>query len=327
MYELVRTHTMLLLGKQMKNHGPDSYKLDAATDGSIVSCANPSPLKEHNRKYLSGLFGRGILNSKSIFIHQDEAAFQHFDLIYKLIDFDALSLPDSQLGEMLEKAQQFGFCGLNITSPFKQLILQYVDEISKEADLFGAANTIAFENGKKIAYNTDWYGFYESFRIKVSDCAPNIVLQLGAGGAGSALVYALLRLGTKELYLSDPDQAKIDSLISKLKPHFPNQKIIPIQNPIEISGQVDGVVQASPVGMARFPGIPMETVNLHSGQWVVDIIYFPSETEFLRQAREKGCRTFNGDGMVVHQAAMAFELFTGTKPDTERMLKRFLTFK
>jgi shikimate dehydrogenase len=85
----------------------------------------------------------------------------------------------------------------------------------------------------------------------------------------------------------------------------------------------DGIVNATPIGMANYPGTPVPAKLLRSGLWVADIVYFPLETELLRDARARGCRTMSGGGMAVFQAADAFRLFTGQEPDCERMLKHF----
>ncbi|MFT4089146.1 MAG: shikimate dehydrogenase [Asticcacaulis sp.] len=273
--------------------------------------------------YLTGLFGRGIGASKSGLIHERESRNLGLSLVYRLIDFDALKLGDEALPDMLAAAVRLGYQGLNITYPFKQKIIPYLDDLSEEAQLLGAVNAVVIRDGRLTGHNTDWYGFAQSLRLALPSEPLGSVLQLGAGGAGSAVAYALLRSGVECLYLSDPDVTKRDEIIRRFADAFPDQRIVACETPQSVVPLVNGVVQASPIGMAHHPGVPMDTSGLNATQWVVDIIYFPAQTEFLKKAADKGCRTFNGEGMVVYQAAEGFRLFTGIVPDDARMLREF----
>src|SRR5439155_1607308 len=149
------------------------------------------------------------------------------------------------------------------------------------------------------------------------------VALLGAGGAGSAVAYALLRLGAARIVVVDPASERADRLAATLQSLFGRDRVT-AASPSDLPGQLhgaDGLVNASPMGMASNPASPASTDLLRDSLWVAEIVYRPLETELLRAARQRGCRTLDGGGMAVFQAAGAFELFTGQKPDAERMLE------
>ena len=152
------------------------------------------------------------------------------------------------------------------------------------------------------------------------------VLQLGAGGGGAATAHALLELGVRSLLVCDRDADRAATLARRLQNGSSAPRAIAIDDPLSVIGTVDGVVNATPMGMAANPQAPIDTSKLSSRQWVADIVYFPIETELLRAARGRGCATLDGSRMAVYQAAAAFEIFTGRKADPARMLKSFMEF-
>jgi shikimate dehydrogenase len=149
-----------------------------------------------------------------------------------------------------------------------------------------------------------------------------MVTQLGAGGAGSAVAYAALQLGVGVLNVLDTDRDKGSELCERLSARFPGR--IKVISDLEDSvAKSDGLINTTPVGMAKYPGLPLPARLLRSTLWVAEIVYFPLETALLKAARACGCRTMDGVSMVVAQAAESFFLFTGIKPDAERMLQWF----
>ena len=144
------------------------------------------------------------------------------------------------------------------------------------------------------------------------------VVQFGAGGAGAAVAYALLELGVAELVLVDTDRRARGAAQAELYGGHgrPCSHSRPTRGRKSLGA--DGIVNATPVGMAKYPGVPFPAELLSSGQWVAEIIYFPEETELLRLARALGCRTLAGTGMAVNQAVRAFELFTGLAAGSTR---------
>lgn len=181
---------------------------------------------------------------------------------------------------------------------------------------------MAIRDGQLIGYNTDMSGFRESFAAGLPGADLTHVLQIGAGVAGSAVAAALLELGVTRLEISDL-VAKAEELAAWLAFDRPEASVV-ARSTGEL-GQIgySGIVNASPVGMAKIPGTPLPTAMLGSAQWVADIVYFPLETELLRAARAVGCRTLDGSGMVICQAALAFEVITGRRADAVRMRQSF----
>lgn len=273
----------------------------------------------------AGLIGRGIGASASPAIHMREAEAQGLSLSYELIDFDALGLPDSALGERLDHVAQLGFRGVNITHPFKQAVIDLLDEVEPTASALGAVNCVAFENGRKVGFNSDWQGFRFLLETDLPDASLDCVAQIGAGGAGSATAYALLSCGARELRICDKSAERRTQLLDRLAKAFPQAHLSACDDAAEALDGADGVVQATPVGMASHPGVPFDPQLLSDNQWLADIVYFPRQTELVLAAKERGLAAVGGSAMVIGQAAQPFGRFTGFVPDTARMLDAFLS--
>lgn len=267
----------------------------------------------------SGLVGRSILASRSPDLHQGEGRALGLEVSYELFDFTARDLPDSALAEVIGTLRDDGFAGFNVTYPFKQAIVPLLDELDESALAVGAVNTVAIREGRLIGYNTDMIGFRLSMEQGLPGARLERVVQLGAGGAGAAVANALLSLGVRRLVLVDVDPAREEQLRSELAARFPGQDVeCGAPGTLDTTG-ADGIVNATPIGMNGKPGMPLPPEKIAARQWVADIIYFPRETELLRVAKSKGCATINGVGMVVGQAARAFEIITGHAADARRM--------
>jgi shikimate dehydrogenase len=273
--------------------------------------------------YLVGLIGAGIQQSLTPAMHEREAKELGLQYVYRLIDLDALGLDADALPDLLTAAQRMGFTGLNITYPCKQKIIPLLDELSDDARALGAVNTVVLHNRRRTGHNTDWSGFAQSFRRGLPDVKLDRVVQLGAGGAGAAVAHAALTLGIKSLTIVDTDHARAEHLASDLSSRFGADRAIAGTDLAAAMANADGLIHATPMGMAKMPGMPLPADLLSPGLWVADIVYFPLETELLRTARELGCRTLSGGGMAVFQAVDAFRLFTGAEPDPERMVRHF----
>jgi shikimate dehydrogenase len=274
------------------------------------------------RSVLVGLVGASIQASRTPHLHEREGEEQGLRYVYRLIDLEALGIGTDALPEILTAAQRLGFAGLNVTHPCKQMVMPYLDEVSDEVATLQAVNTVLFKDGRRIGYNTDRFGFEESFRREMIDARLGRVVQFGAGGGGAAVAYALLRLGVSKLVIVDKDEARANDLARKMRAAFGDRVCVEADASRAMDG-ADGVVNATPIGMARYPGIVLPADLLRPNLWVADIVYFPLETELLRQARTRGCRTMDGGAMAVFQAAEAFRLFSGCEADVERMLKHF----
>ncbi|QHD09189.1 shikimate dehydrogenase [Pseudomonas sp. R76] len=274
-------------------------------------------------RILAGLIGSGIQASRTPALHEQEGDAQGLRYLYRLIDLEPLQLNINALPDLLDAAERMQFTGLNITYPCKQAILPLLDELSDEARGIGAVNTVVFRNGKRIGHNTDCLGFAEGFRRNLSDVARQRVVQMGAGGAGAAVAHALLAEGVEQLSIFDVDKARAHDLVDNLTQHFGSGRA-QVGNHLESAiAEADGLVNTTPMGMAKLPGTPVPSSLLRAQLWVAEIVYFPLETELLRDARALGCRTLDGGNMAVFQAVKAFELFSGEAPDAQRMLAHF----
>ena len=274
-------------------------------------------------KVRTGLIGSGIQLSSSPSLHVNEAKALGIDLDYELLDLDYIDGAAAALPQVLTSVQARGFAGVNITFPVKQAVIPLLDDLSREARALNAVNTVVFRNGKRYGYNTDWWGFAESFRRGLPGGEMNRVTLIGAGGAGAAVGFAALELGARQLRIFDANQQRAAALVRRLATLFPD-RTIDAEVSVDMALQdTDGVIHATPTGMLKLPGLPVPAAYLHPPIWVADIVYVPLETELLEIARRNGCRILAGNGMAVFQAALAFELFLDLKPDAERMLAGF----
>ncbi len=265
----------------------------------------------HSNTFVTGLIGSGIGTSLSPALHEREAAELGLRYAYRTLDIDVLGL---DVGELLSRACDAGYDGLNVTHPCKRAVLDHLDELDDLAAAIGAVNTVVIRDGHTTGHNTDAIGFAQSVKRGLPGERMRRVVLLGAGGAGSALAHALRRLGAEELVIVDPDGERAAVLAQAVDGRVGTLE--------DVTG-ADGLVHATPIGMEGHRGIALDPGLLHERLWVADIVYRPLETELLREARARGCRTLDGGGMVVLQAAASLELFTGLSPDRERMLRHF----
>ena len=282
-----------------------------------ASSANP------RQSLLAGLIGYGIQGSLTPAMHEQEGAAQDLRYVYRRIDLQTLGLGAEALPELLTGAERVGFDGLNITFPCKQAVMPLLHELSEDAAAIGAVNTVVLREGRRVGHNTDASGFAEGFRRGLPDVALDRVVQVGAGGAGSAVAQAAVKLGVRHLTVIDTDPAKAEQVAADVAARFGAGRATPGTDLAAALATADGVINTTPVGMAKFPGSPVPRALLRPELWVAEIIYFPLETELLRDARALGCRTLTGGGMAVFQAVDAFRLITGVVPDPERMQRHF----
>lgn len=272
---------------------------------------------------LLGLIGHGIQASLTPAMHEREAGEQGIRCIYKLIDLASLGIGRDALPDLLTAAERMGFAGLNITFPCKQAVIPLLNALSDEARAVGAVNTVLFHDGRRIGDNTDLFGFAEGLRCGLPEVKRERVVQLGAGGAGAAVAHALLALGVGQLSIFDIMAERSAHLAANLRNRFGEGRAIAESALCDAVRAADGLVNATPVGMAASPGLPLPLAMLRSELWVAEIIYLPFETELLAHARARGCRTLDGTRMAVFQAVRAFRLFTGREADQARMMRHF----
>jgi shikimate dehydrogenase len=274
------------------------------------------------RKLLVGLIGAGIQQSLSPAMHEEEARFHGIRLHYQLIDLDRADVGAESLSSLLNAARAMGFAGLNITYPCKQAVVPLLDELSDEANAIGAVNTVVFRDDQAIGHNTDGSGWSWAFKRAMPNADLAQVALLGAGGAGSAIAHAALRLGVKKLIVVDVEPHRASQLVKQLSKLYGDRAEASATITAALIGAT-GLIHATPTGMEKLPGMPLAVELLRPELWVAEIVYFPIETELLKTARARGCTTLDGGSMALGQAAHAFELFTGIAPLVARMEQHF----
>lgn len=273
--------------------------------------------------YLLGLVGADIDQSLTPAMQESEGAAQGLRLVYRPLNTTRLGLDDADLPDLLAWAVRMGFDGLNVTHPFKQAVVPYLDELDESAADLGAVNTVVIADGRRVGHNTDWSGYGRAFRAALPDAVHDRVVLIGSGGAGHAVGYALLAQGAAHLAVYDSDPERAQAAVTRLSKRFGDDRVGLAHDLAAAVTQADGIVNATPVGMHGHEGLPFEPELVESRLWVSDVVYFPLETDLIALARSRGCRVVPGGGMAVGQAVDAFELFTGRPADADRMARHF----
>lgn len=279
------------------------------------------------RRVLAGLLGDGIGYSLSAALHECEADKLGLRVAYNVIDTRRLRLTSDAVGEIVRFAALLGFAGLNVTYPYKQAVIEYLDDLDPLARKLNAVNAIVFDgDGKSRGHNTDEGGFGGSLDDGIPGVCMGRVVQLGAGGVGAATAHAVLARHASHLSIVDPKGSRAEQLAIEASSWFPETTVsaVPLSDLAAVVAKADGVVNASPVGSPNAPGSPLDPALHRDSLWVADVIYSPLETQLLRDARSADAPALNGGRMLVLQAAASFELFTGIKPDVRRMHCHFV---
>ncbi len=224
------------------------------------------------------------------------------------------------LKKSLVGLNNLGFCGINVTLPYKIDIIKYLDEVTQESKNIGAVNTIVFKNGKTIGYNTDSYGAFSAieFKLKKIDKSDNVLI-IGSGGAARAIIYSLYKK-TKKIVILNHDLTeakKLSKTISNGEILFKKLNDINIKNYL-VSSNI--IINATPVGM--FPNEQEEIIKKTifkevdiKNKYFFDAIFNPYKTRLLINAEKRGAKVCSGMYMMIFQAIKAFNLWTGFNPN------------
>ncbi len=246
-------------------------------------------MSTRQESYLAGLIGDGVLPSLTPPIHEREAEHHGLRCVYRPVDLHVLGLGADAVGPLLRAGRDLGFNGFNITHPCKQVVIAELDEVVPDAARLGAVNTVVVtEDGRLVGHNTDATGFAWGFTRALPDVAREHVVQIGTGGAGSAVAHALLRSGVRHLHLVDLDVARAAALAALLTTaqggepgdehadeHAPTVTAHGPADVPDLTVGADGLVNCTPVGMHQHPGTPLDLALLHPRLWVADVIYRP----------------------------------------------------
>lgn len=258
------------------------------------------------------VIGNPIGHSLSPFMHDSWFQEQNIDATYIPIQVE-----EGELEEAVNALKQLGCCGWNVTVPYKEAIIPFLDEIDSSATGIGAVNTVVkTKDGRFVGYNTDGLGFVQSLGPIIQD---NKILLLGAGGAARGILHAFKQLGYLNIVIANRTYANAQKLVQELQ----YGQAMTLQNAEACLGQFDIIVQTTPQGMKNNTDtLPIQLNHIKNHAIVADIVYNPLVTPFLEEAKKYEVRSINGLGMLVHQGAIAFSYWIGQMPNTDRMVER-----
>lgn len=262
-----------------------------------------------------GVIGDPIAHSMSPAIHNDAFERENIEAVYH-----HFHVKREQLVDAVKGMKAIGVAGFNVTVPHKTDIIPLLDEVDELAQSIGAVNTVVLKDGRYIGYNTDGRGFYKSLLDEsVADIKSKKVLILGAGGAARAIYFTLVKDGVRAVDIANRTLEKAASLIADC-PYDKLSKALTISDAEAAIHEYDIIIQTTSIGMSpNVSQTPIHVNRLKAEGLVSDIIYNPLKTKLLLDSEAMGARVQNGVGMFVNQAALAFEIWTGILPDTERM--------
>jgi shikimate dehydrogenase len=295
----------------------DGPKLLPGLPLHFIKIARPTTVSVP-QSFLTGLIGAPIAQSAAPAMHERAAEVLGVRCAYRLIE--AAGAGRDELGALLDGVKRDGFAGVNVTFPYKEAIIDLLDEMSPVAGAIGAVNTVVIRDGRMTGHNTDTSGFARAVAPLLAASSRGPVALIGAGGVGKAIAFALTGLGVADIRIFDTERAKAEQLAAKLKTH---RGVVTAGSVEAALRDAVGVVNATPIGMLPNRDMPVPMALLHRGIWVADAVYSPLWTPLLLAAKAKGAEVMTGRDLAVYQAADAFELFTGLKPSIAVMGNAF----
>ena len=267
---------------------------------------------------LAAVVANPIKHSISPFIHNSAFEATNTNGVYLAWEVDA-----TELAETVANIRRYQMYGINLSMPYKEQVIPYLDQLSEEACLIGAVNTVVNREGTLIGYNTDGKGFFKSLpSFKISK--KRLVL-LGAGGAAKAILAQAILDGVSQIsvFVRSSSMEKTRPYLEKIQNAtgfrvdlFALEDVQDLQDSIT---QADLLVNATSVGMDGSSQPIPTSIVLPEKLIVADVIYQPFETPFLKWTRNQGNQSINGLGMLLYQAAEAFELWTGKEMPTDQI--------
>lgn len=275
-------------------------------------------MKGENTSYLA-IIGHPVSHSLSPQMH--EAAFKKLNLNYRYLSFEISPL---HFKHGIQALKSLGFRGFNVTLPFKERIMPFLDQVTPEAKMIGAVNTVLIEKGKLKGFNTDGAGFSAALKKKWNFSAKGrTAVILGAGGAARAVAIQLGLEKVKAIGIANRTPENGMKLKRTLNRYFPGIKVVSLslRDPElkELILNSDLLVNTTSVGLSPGDASPVPSRYLHAQLKVCDLIYNPPSTAFLKSARKKRCSVINGAGMLLFQGALAFQIWTGKRAPLRAM--------
>jgi shikimate dehydrogenase len=268
-----------------------------------------------------GLIGDNIKRSKSPLLHTLAGRLCGLDVRYDMLIPAELG---QSFDDVFEQCRLSGYRGINITYPYKEQAVTRLRIDDPLVAAIGACNTVLFEAGGPLGFNTDYSGFAAAFRAAFPGSQPGIAAIVGAGGVGKAIGFALADLGAGALRLFDRDRSKAETLAKSLGSAAPAMSVS-IAETIEAAViGADGLVNCTPLGMVGQPGTAIPKALIGSQRWAFDAVYTPVDTQFLTDARASGLTTISGYELFFHQGVDAFRIFTGRAADPAALRAQLL---
>jgi shikimate dehydrogenase len=273
---------------------------------------------EQPAKILLGLFGNPVGHSLSPLMQN--SAISMLGLPYVYLPF---KIDPAQLKDAVAAIRALGMGGANVTIPFKEAVIPFLDELSPSAQACGAVNLIQNESGRLIGFNTDGEGFIRSL-AEVSITPRGRFVFIGAGGAARALAWALTKFPVEQIDFLDIDEVRAQKLAVTMRQeaHCASQaKLMREDTFREVSATADFIINCSSVGMfPKTDGCPVDSLDQVRDETVVcDLVYNPLQTRFLQMASARGLKTLGGLSMLVHQGALTLEILTGSEAPVVHM--------
>lgn len=266
---------------------------------------------------LLGIFGDPVSHSLSPIMHNDWFAKYKLNCLY--LAFDVLP---KNLKTAVESIKTLNILGVNVTVPHKVEVIKYIDIVDSAAKTIGSVNTIVNKKGKLYGYNTDWQGFITDLKRKKVNLKGKSVLVVGAGGAAKAILYALMKLKVKKIFLTSRTFDKAKLIAKKYK----NVSVVDIKKiPANFLENIDCLVNCSTCGMKKEDKLPFRIKGVNKKIIFYDIIY-NKETPFKKFAEKNKIKFFSGEGMLIYQGAVSFDKWTGIFPDTKKTLSLIKSF-
>ncbi|WP_456436342.1 shikimate dehydrogenase [Thermovibrio ammonificans] len=262
-----------------------------------------------------GIIGHPVKHSLSPLMQT--AAFEALGIDAVYVPFN---LAPQNLKEGIEGLRVLGVRGFNVTVPHKEQVAELVDFLEGDAEFLGAVNTVKNEEGQLTGYNTDAEGFLRSLLEEGVELEGKKALMFGAGGAARAVGYALLKGGVKFLHVVNRSFPKAKAL-GELLSRRGNVLVYPLRDSVveTLLDEADIIVNTTSLGLHPQDPQLFDYSKIPEEKVVVDIIYNPPLTPLLKAAKERGCKVINGLGMLIHQGAVAFEIWTGQKAPVKVM--------
>jgi len=271
---------------------------------------------DNNSTKIYGVLGYPVKHSLSPLMHNAAFRALNINAEYRLFE----KAPD-ELEGFIRSLPDEDICGINVTVPYKEKVIPYLNSLSEEAKLIAAVNTIKVTGNTLEGYNTDGDGFIRHLREDLGfEPGNKRVALLGAGGASRAVSVYLCVARAKAIVIYDVDKAKAGALAATLAEHFKKVEVKSYNTIKELNiKEFDLLVNATPVGMKESDPCLVDEHYIKDTQLVYDLVYNLKETKLLKMAKERGAKTSNGLGMLLYQGARAFEVWTGKPAPIEVM--------